>query len=213
MTAAVRIDRENGDYILRLDGQRRDAARARSFLETLLPRLGWEVVADDASLLVTELVANVALHARTPCSVRVSVEVSLLRIAVVDESPVLPHVQSFSDEATTGRGLRLVEHVADSWGAEVHGGGKIVWFSFDTPLDAAVGAPPGRHEPRQRDAGPDADTLDLDSLLAALTQVRDDDRGGPVDRAGPVGPSHRTHRTHRTHRADSPGPARPVPVG
>lgn len=185
MTAAGRIDREDGEYVLRLDGHRRDAARARSFLETLLPRLGWEGVADDATLLVTELVANVALHARTPCSVRVSADSSLLRIGVVDESPVLPHVQSFSDEATTGRGLRLVEHVADSWGAEARGGGKVVWFGFDPP----VGVAPGGSDEQLGRAADDRDVLDLDALLATLPRLRDDDRGGPVARVALRGPA------------------------
>lgn len=101
-------------------------------------RLGWEERADDASLLLSELLANVALHARTSCSVKVSATPDRLRVEVEDRSPVLPRVQHFAIDTTTGRGLQLVDRVAESWGAEPTTRGKQVWFCLDRDSSGAV---------------------------------------------------------------------------
>lgn len=86
----------------------------------------------DASLLVTELVANVVDHVGggTTLSVEVLLSGDWLRVAVVDGSAVRPVVRPLDHEAPRGRGLRLVEAVADRWGCEGHEGGKRVWFEL-----------------------------------------------------------------------------------
>lgn len=58
-----------------------------------------------------------------------------LRIAVVDGSSVRPVVRELEKEQPRGRGLLLVQAIADRWGSEDHRGGKRVWFEL---------APPGR---------------------------------------------------------------------
>lgn len=117
--------------VLELRGGREDVRAGRRFLADVLKRLGWEERADDASLLLSELLANVALHARTSCSVKVSASADRLRVEVEDRSPVLPRVQHFAIDTTTGRGLQLVDRVAESWGAEPTTRGKQVWFCLD----------------------------------------------------------------------------------
>lgn len=117
--------------VLELRGGREDVREGRRFLTDVLIRLGWEERADDAGLLLSELLANVALHARTSCSVRVSATADRLRVEVEDRSPVLPRVQHFAIDTTTGRGLQLVDRVAESWGAEPTARGKQVWFCLD----------------------------------------------------------------------------------
>ena len=95
----------------------------------------WEVPHDreDVALLVTELVANVVDHVQG--EVDLTLELSLsdtwLRIAVVDGSSIRPVVQELSHERPRGRGMRMVEAIADRWGAEDHEGGKRVWFDLD----------------------------------------------------------------------------------
>jgi hypothetical protein len=49
---------------------------------------------------------------------------------VYDGSPALPQRKRYSRTATTGRGLGLVEQLADSWGAEAMDSGKAVWFEL-----------------------------------------------------------------------------------
>lgn len=36
-----------------------------------------------------------------------------------------------ADDGTHGRGLILVQSLADAWGVRVHGVGKVVWFELD----------------------------------------------------------------------------------
>jgi anti-sigma regulatory factor (Ser/Thr protein kinase) len=87
---------------------------------------------DDAALLVTELVANVVDHVRgeDDLTLELSVSDTWLRIGVVDGSSIRPVVQELSHERPRGRGMRMVEAIADRWGAEDHNGGKRVWFDM-----------------------------------------------------------------------------------
>lgn len=182
MAERGRGGRDDG-FLLQLDGRRQDASRARAFLETLLPRLGWGPATDDATLLVTELVANVVLHARTACAVRVTADDDELRVIVKDESPALPRLRHFSEDSTTGRGLRLVERLADTWGSSPLGAGKEVWFAFDrTGLQAraeGVASVADLRTPASRRPMTDQD---LESVLPDLGGWDDDDVPGPVSR-------------------------------
>jgi anti-sigma regulatory factor (Ser/Thr protein kinase) len=94
----------------------------------------WEVPHDhgDVVLLVTELVANVVDHVKGEANLTLELSLSdtWLRIGVVDGSSIRPVVQELSHERPRGRGMRLVESIADRWGAEDHDGGKRVWFDM-----------------------------------------------------------------------------------
>ncbi len=91
---------------------------------------------DDAELAVTEVVANVVLHARTPCELLVEVAPDHVRVSVRDFSHDLPSPKHFSEYATTGRGLSLVTRLCADFGIEPvrdEGGvtGKVIWFVLD----------------------------------------------------------------------------------
>jgi anti-sigma regulatory factor (Ser/Thr protein kinase) len=90
---------------------------------------------DDAALLVTELVANVVDHVGGEASLSLELELSdgWLRIAVADGSSVRPVVRELDTGHPRGRGLRLVQEIADRWGSEEHRGGKRVWFELAPP--------------------------------------------------------------------------------
>ncbi len=97
----------------------------------------WEAPHDraDAALLVTELVANVVDHVQgeTTFTLELSISDAWLRISVVDGSSIRPVVQELSSDRPRGRGLRMVESIADRWGADDHDGGKRVWFDLGPP--------------------------------------------------------------------------------
>jgi anti-sigma regulatory factor (Ser/Thr protein kinase) len=97
----------------------------------------WDVPHDreDAALLVTEFVANVVDHVggEADLTLELSLSGSWLRIAVADGSSVPPVVQELSHERPRGRGLRMVQSIADRWGAEDHRGGKRVWLDLRPP--------------------------------------------------------------------------------
>jgi len=90
-----------------------------------------EAACDDVALLVSEVASNAVLHARSPFTVEVERNGSNLRVAVTDNSVVMPVVKNLSNEATTGRGLRILSLLAQAWGVEPSDEGKTVWFEID----------------------------------------------------------------------------------
>jgi hypothetical protein len=89
---------------------------------------GWsEEGASAAELVVSELVANAMLHARTVVRVQADVRSDRMELHVVDGDGRLPTVKAYGDNAPTGRGLRLVSGLSEEWGAERRPGGKAVW--------------------------------------------------------------------------------------
>ena len=89
----------------------------------------------DAELVTTELVANVVDHAdgESVLTLEVTLSGAWLRIAVVDGSAIRPVVQELDHAAPRGRGMQLVEAIAERWGAEDHQGGKRVWLELSPP--------------------------------------------------------------------------------
>jgi len=96
---------------------------------------------DTATLLVSEVVTNAILHARTTVTLTVEVIDDVVRIAVRDGSPVQPRIHSFPATSATGRGLRLLDRLAKRWGvyADPVTGGKVVWFEVGEPSETAWG--------------------------------------------------------------------------
>lgn len=97
-------------------------------------------ILDAAVLLVNELVANAVLHARTPIGVVIRLNGERLRIEVHDGVRRAPVPKHYSSMATTGRGLVLVERLAQDWGVATKKNGKSVWFELDT---SSPGGPAG----------------------------------------------------------------------
>jgi anti-sigma regulatory factor (Ser/Thr protein kinase) len=97
----------------------------------------WEVAEriETSVLLASELVANVVRHTSSRPGVTISVAGGILEVGVTDEGPRLPRsanpaarAQVPAVTAESGRGLLLVEALADEWGATDLPGGKHVWF-------------------------------------------------------------------------------------
>ncbi len=107
------------------------AARARHFLGHTLRSWGLDDAVADAELLVSELVTNAILHARSASRVKVERTGAVVRVAVCDGSSVTPRVRDYGPNAVTGRGMFLVDRIARRWGVDVDGNGKCVWFEVD----------------------------------------------------------------------------------
>lgn len=112
------------------------AGRARRFVSDALAAAEADAAVDVATLLVTELVSNAVLHAEGELGVRVSCEDGSVRIEVADGSPENPRPQEQPRDATTGRGLLLVDALSASWGVRPDGVGKVVWFELPHPRPA-----------------------------------------------------------------------------
>ena len=114
-------------------------ASARHLVSDLLDR--WEIqnLKEDAELLTGELVNNAIRHASTELTLVVAVAEGILEIGVTDLDPLsVPLVRPNWDRmkenvlAEGGRGLLLVELVADEWGVVGLPLGKQVWFRLST---------------------------------------------------------------------------------
>jgi anti-sigma regulatory factor (Ser/Thr protein kinase) len=111
------------------------AARARHFVSKTLQHWGLEGVVADAELLVSELVTNAILHARSPATVTVDRTPTVIRVSVRDHSTATPRLRDYEPAAVTGRGLLLVDRIAQRWGIETDAGGKCVWFEVPAHAD------------------------------------------------------------------------------
>ena len=89
--------------------------------------------ADEAVLLLSELVTNAVVHAGTEIQVSVRLDGDVLRVEVRDDDPRLPRVKHFSVLSGTGRGLAMVAGTARDWDVEpLPDGGKKVWFELQS---------------------------------------------------------------------------------
>jgi len=118
-------------FELRLPSEPTAAAVARAIVEAAASDLP-ETILTDAKLLTTEVVTNAIRHARGTQAVIVRVRRNdLVRVEVVDQGPMFdPQPQTTSSRPGGGRGLMLVDRVANAWGVEPDEGGKKVWFEL-----------------------------------------------------------------------------------
>ena len=111
-------------------------SRARRLVESALASDPTEVV-EVVTLLVSEAVTNAVLHAGTEVRVRIGHDGQSVRVEVADASPALPVVRHTSGAAATGRGMLLIDQLADNWGQHTSADGKVVWFELSTPAPVA----------------------------------------------------------------------------
>ena len=116
---------------LELPAQPASARRARRFVGDLL-REGADGVCDVCVLLTSELVTNAVLYAQSDIEISVRLSRDRVRVAVGDASSVPPVRRLVGTEATSGRGLALVEALSSAWGVDTSrtGAGKEVWFEL-----------------------------------------------------------------------------------
>lgn len=115
------------------------ARRARRFVGDVLSSAGADDLIDIAELLTSELVTNGIVHAHTDLQLVVEATARWVRVEVVDRNPLLPARRSYDDDALTGRGLEMVELLADEFGMQpLADAGKRVWFRLGESPFATV---------------------------------------------------------------------------
>ncbi|MEV5749753.1 SpoIIE family protein phosphatase [Actinoallomurus sp. NPDC052308] len=125
----------------RLPPRPESAAVARRFVRSALQGVAPDLV-DTAQLLVSELVTNVVMHARTEIEVRAQSIAGRVQVWVSDHRPsrgLVPHQRH--SYAGTGWGLALVESLASSHGVQIGEDRKTVWFELwpETPPPPSSG--------------------------------------------------------------------------
>ncbi|MGW8360169.1 ATP-binding protein [Streptomyces wedmorensis] len=130
VTAATSCPTGHPAYSQTLPREARSAAVARRLVRTALALWGMDSLTEDATLVITELVANAVDHSRLP-SIRVTVSRPTpngIRLGVVDRSRTVPTLRTDpEDDQLRGRGLILVNTLTNSWGTELYRWGKQVW--------------------------------------------------------------------------------------
>ncbi|MFF7552218.1 SpoIIE family protein phosphatase [Streptomyces olivaceus] len=125
-------------------------ATARQHLRDLLHDWPDEEQRDAAVLLLSELLTNVLVH--TDADALLVAEIAGepgergIRVEVTDNGDDLPHKRRPGEMASSGRGLVLIELLADAWGVAPRGTGKSIWYELyesTPPADTPDGpAPP-----------------------------------------------------------------------
>ncbi|HVB26790.1 MAG TPA: ATP-binding protein [Mycobacteriales bacterium] len=119
------------------------AREGRTFATDQLAEWELLVAADTVRLLTSELVTNAARHARTDIELTLAVAEGSIEVGVADHEPrpprprhrrgtPLPPIETPNWVSEAGRGLLIVDVLADEWGVEERRNGKQVWFRLDT---------------------------------------------------------------------------------
>lgn len=106
------------------------ASQARHVVRDLLRQGHRPDLVDTACLLTSELVTNAVVHAGAAVELVVDLDRARLAVEVIDASEVGPTPREAQPLDTGGRGLAMVEHLADAWGVTEVVPGKSVWFSL-----------------------------------------------------------------------------------
>ncbi|MER5750912.1 SpoIIE family protein phosphatase [Streptomyces sp. NPDC002088] len=110
-----------------------EVGRARAVVREQLHDWGLARLADNAELMVGELVTNAVRHSHSrPVELRL-VRGDTLLCEVDDDDHDLPTLLSAGPEDAFGRGLRVVSALAREWGTSRTGAGKTVWFELTLP--------------------------------------------------------------------------------
>ncbi|UFR07459.1 ATP-binding protein [Streptomyces sp. Go40/10] len=119
-----------------------EVGRARRWARSRLAGSGItadEPLAETLILLVSELVTNAVVHTGRPAVLRLCLPApadgnrasATVRVEVADGSSRAPVPRCAGSDATGGRGLALVDCLADRWGWSPEGAGKSIWCELD----------------------------------------------------------------------------------
>ncbi|EMF51060.1 ATP-binding protein [Streptomyces bottropensis] len=126
-----------------------EVGRARRWARSRLAGSGIgddEPLAETLILLVSELVTNAVVHTGRPAVLRLLLSalrdgaVGKVRLEVADTSACPPTPRCADGDETGGRGLALVEVLADRWGWSYEGVGKRIWCELDRVVPGVAGA-------------------------------------------------------------------------
>ena len=114
--------------MIEFDPEPASVGRAREFVAACMRRWGLDGIAQDASLVVSELVSNAVIHARTTVEVRARPVPHGVRIDVRDgvEHGIDP-IRESAGGPRRGLGMRVVAQLASRWGIDPMPDGKAVW--------------------------------------------------------------------------------------
>lgn len=108
---------------------------ARRFVRDVLREQPRETV-EAAELMTSELATNSMRHAHSDFELAIHCSQRDIRIEVSDSGQGQPTPRSPTPHERSGRGLRIVQELADTWGTVPSTNGKMVWFTLSTQTSA-----------------------------------------------------------------------------
>ena len=112
----------------RFDTSRESISAARRFVTGIISDVPVEV-RESVAVMVSELSTNALVHAASCFDVVVDRSASAVTVAVTDWGEGSPELQSPNSTEPHGRGLRIVEALADQWGIiATSDEAKTIWF-------------------------------------------------------------------------------------
>lgn len=117
---------------LRLPNELTSPRVARDFTRRTCRQWNCGGIADEAALLVGELVTNAVVHTSSEPDIRLELRRDLFSVAVYDD---VPGEVVVLDPGSAGglHGLLLVAQIASAWGCSpTSAGGKVVWATLRT---------------------------------------------------------------------------------
>jgi anti-sigma regulatory factor (Ser/Thr protein kinase) len=104
---------------------------ARHFVASVLSDLPKDLL-ERAILMVSELATNAVKHGGTDFEILVECTSNELHVEIADTGHGAPTVRRALPQDSSGRGLHIVETLADEWGVRParSGPGKTVWFTL-----------------------------------------------------------------------------------
>ena len=125
------------------------ARRSRELATEACGRWDCPELAGPACIVLTEMVNNVVVHARTAMTVLLARHGETMSVAVRDHSTTVPHYVGMPAPSDYGgRGLLLIDSMASRWGNLRLGDGKVVWALLQSDHGSVS---PGR--PQMHSAG------------------------------------------------------------
>ncbi|WP_330342244.1 ATP-binding protein [Streptomyces sp. NBC_00557] len=106
--------------------------RARRLVTARLSDWAVDHVAETAELLVSELATNALRHTRGPLRLNLRLRDSRLLCEVEDTESSSPARTVADTDAEGGRGIELLDLLADAWGSTRTATGKTMWFELHT---------------------------------------------------------------------------------
>jgi serine phosphatase RsbU (regulator of sigma subunit)/anti-sigma regulatory factor (Ser/Thr protein kinase) len=123
--------RDCGDELW-LDASPSNVSHARRWVTRRLDACGAQDALDVVVLLTSEIVTNAIVHAQTSLTLRVEPVERGVRVAVSDGDPEVPAMGEFNLHSSGGRGMALLDTLAQDWGVQVERNGKTVWFDVES---------------------------------------------------------------------------------
>ena len=112
---------------LTLDSTPESVRISRELVRRTLHSIDADLV-EVAAILTDEMVANAVKHGRPPISLSIESDNDGIVISVADCGPGFPVARTVSHTDENGRGLMIIDILADEWGVVPLYRGKQVWF-------------------------------------------------------------------------------------